>query len=451
MKSELCLSLLATTLWLGATVETSFASCLVHTGEPSPWDPDDPPQVFDLEHNMTGDWGGFRNTLSNWGLELNGSYVNEPAGNPVGGLNRGFTYLHNIDLSLLAHLDRLAGIPDTTFLFTVSQRSGSGLTQKFIGNAISVQQIFGGGQTLRVVQMRMEHHFFEDRFTLAYGRITATADFMTSPFYCSFVNNGICGQPPAPFFNMNNGITAYPQGTWGALAEFKITKETYIKAAVYQGDPNTGGDFEVMHGTNFNMGGNGVLVLSEIGYKSEHCLFDMPGRYSLGGYYHSGHFADVARDASGGNIFLTGLPGREHDGQEGFYLLFEQMLHRNADRPKTGLNSFVTLVVSPEDNKSTLPYFLNFGLVYEGLCSKRPDDKTSLGMYSAWWGGALRDAQRAAGLASQGNETDIEFNHQFQINRWFYMRPNIQFVVRPNGNPSIKSALVLGMEMGITF
>jgi porin len=451
MKSELCLSLLATSILLGTTVNSSFASCLVHTGDHPAYSDDDPPVHFDLEHNATGDWFGLRNTLSDHGLDFEGSYVNEPAGNPVGGLNRGFTYLHNVALSLDVDLDRFVGIPNTTFLFTVSQRTGSGLSKNFIGNAIAVQQIFGGGETLRLVQMRMEHHFFEDRFTLACGRITATADFFTSPLYCSFVNNGICGQPPAPFFNMNNGITAYPQATWGALAEFNITKETYIKAAVYQGDPNTGGARDVKHGTNFGFGGNGVLLLSEIGYKPEHGLFDMPGRFSLGGYYHTGHFADVAQDAFGGNIFVSGLPGREHRDQEGIYFIFEQMFYRNPDRPKTGLNSFVTFVVSPEDSKSTLPYFFNCGFVYEGLCSKRPDDKTSLGMYSAWWGGALRDAQRAAGLASQTNETDIEFNHQFQINHWFYVRPNIQFVVRPNGYTSNRNALVLGMEMGITF
>src|SRR5262249_25422948 len=147
------------------------------------------------------------------------------------------------------------------------------------GNAISVQQIFGGGQTYKLVQMRMEHHFFEDRFTLAYGRITATADFMTSPFYCQFVNNGICGQPPAPFFNMPNGITAYPQATWGPVSELKTTKEPYIKLAVYDGDPNVG---DPLHGVNFGFGHTGVLLLSEIGYKSDDGLLSMPCRYSLG-------------------------------------------------------------------------------------------------------------------------------------------------------------------------
>jgi porin len=94
---------------------------------------------------------------------------------------------------------------------------------------------------------------------------------------------------------------------------------------------------------------------------------------------------------------------------------------------------------------------LDGGLIYEGLFSSRPADKTALGFYSGWFGSSLRNAQRAAGLASQTNETDIEFNHQVQIKPWMYLRPNIQYVIRPNGVPTIRNALVLGIEAGITF
>jgi len=448
MKNALSLPFLTAVLWLGLTVNFTSASCLVHTGDPAPSADDPPPQHFDWEHNATGDWGGLRNLLSEHGVEINGSYVTEPAGNPSGGFDQGITYLHNIDLSLLLHLDRLVGIPHTTFLFTMSQRSGSSLSAKYIGNAISVQQIFGGGETFRLVQMRLEHHLFDDRLTLAYGRLTATSDFLTSPLYCQFVNNGICGQPPAPFFNMPDGITAYPAATWGALVEFKTTKETYIKGAVYDGDPNAGDD---RHGANFGFGDNGVLLLWEIGCKPEQGLFSMPGRYSLGGYYHTGHFPDVARDVTNGNIFLSGLAAQEHGAQEGFYLIVEQMLHRNPNSPKTGLNSFLTFVLSPEEDKSAIPYYLNGGLIYQGLIPGRPEDKTALGFYSAWFSSTLRGAQRSAGLHGQTNETDIEFNHQVQVNRWLYFRPNIQYVIKPNGLSSIRNALVLGVEAGVTF
>ncbi len=292
-----------------------------------------PPPPFNYQNDLTGDWFGLRNTLLNDGIDITASYTAEPEGNPVGGERNGFTYLHNIGVGVTFDLEKIARIPNTTFLVTISQRSGNSLTNEAVGNAISVQQIFGGGQTLRLVQMRFDTTMFDGRFALSYGRLTTTSDFLNSQYYCQFVNNGICGQPVSPFFNIPNGLTAYPAGYWAALGRVQVTKNTYFKLGVYDGDPNSGYS---LHGTNFGFGDNGVLLMAEAGYTSDSALFCMPGRYSIGGFYHSGHFPDVAEDASMNNLFVTGLPGREHWGQEGGYLIFEQMLHRNFSRPDTG-------------------------------------------------------------------------------------------------------------------
>ena len=451
MKDRSLFLVLVGTLLCCAVAVSSFAACPTcppDSGAPEAQSTAQLAPKYDQEHYLTGDWFGLRNKLYDWGLEIGIGYTTEPAGNPVGGLEHGFTYLHNFGFDVRLDLEKIFRLPETTFLVTISQRSGRGLTQDAIGNAISVQQIFGGGQTYRLVQMRLESHLFEDQLTLAAGRLTTTSDFLSSPFYCSFVTNGICGQPPAPFFNMPDGITAYPAATWGALARIETSKQTYMQFGAYDGDPNNGDD---THGANFGFGHNGVLFFGEVGYKTKIGLWSMPSRYSFGGYYHTGDFPDVAEDSLGQNIFLSGRAAREHSGQEGFYLLFEQMLHRNASRPETGLNAFVTFVVSPDEDKSTIPYYLNGGLIYEGLFPFRPNDKTALGFYSGWFSDRLRNAQRFAHRAGQTNESNIELNHQIQLTPWFYLRPNLQYVIRPNGLNAIENALALGVEAGITF
>src|ERR1700722_3192395 len=128
-------------IWLALVTNSTFAACPTHTGAP----PEEEPQ-FDLQHYATGDWFGLRNTLYDYGIEITGAYTTEPAGNPVGGLKQGETYLDNFGFGFLFNLDKLASISDTTFLVTVSQRTGRSLSADFIGNAISVQQIFGGGE-----------------------------------------------------------------------------------------------------------------------------------------------------------------------------------------------------------------------------------------------------------------------------------------------------------------
>jgi porin len=402
---------------------------------------------FDSEHYLTGDWFGIRNALDDSGISITGGYTTEPAGNPIGGIEHGFTYLHNFGFDVGLDLDKILSIPGASFLVTVSQRSGRGLTQDDIGNAISVQQIFGGGQTYRLVQMRWDQKLCDDQLEFSLGRLTTTSDFFSSQFYCQFVDNGICGQPTSPFFNMPNGITAYPAGYWGGLVLVRPTPETYAKLGVYDGDPNHGDD---THGLNFGFGDNGVLVVSEIGYKSKAGLLDLPCRYSFAGYYHSGEFPDVVEDAFMTNLFVSGRPGRPHSGQCGFYLLFEQMLLRNAGLD-AGLNSFVTFVVSPDDDISVMPYFVNGGLIWEGLIPCRPHDKLDLGFYSTVFSHDIREAQHAARLPGQTSETNIELNYQLQLTPYLYVRPNVQYVFKPNGLNTIKNALVLGTEIGITF
>ena len=115
-----------------AVTNALLAMCPTHTGAP----PEEAPH-FDLQHYATGDWFGLRNTLYDYGIEVTGGYTTEPAGNPVGGIEHGFTYLHNFGFGVMFDLQKITGISDTTFLVTVSQRSGRGLAQDSIGKSCS--------------------------------------------------------------------------------------------------------------------------------------------------------------------------------------------------------------------------------------------------------------------------------------------------------------------------
>ena len=411
--------------------------------------PNEPLPKFNSRDYLFGDWFGLRQTLYESGIELNASYTTEPAWNPVGGLREDATYLDNFGLSALFDLEQLLGIPNTTFFASGSQRSGDSLAEEAIGSAISAQQIFGGGQTHRLVELRMRHMLFQEQLDLSYGRLSATSDFMASPFYCQFVTNGICGQPTAPFFNMPGGLTAYPESTWGMVARLQTkNKELYSMFGIYDGDP-----FPDEHGADFDFGDNGVLLIGEIGFRPEEGLLGLPARYSLGAFHHTGDFPDVATDSIGGNLLASGSTGipREMSGQEGFYVVVEQLLYREGAQSNRGLQGFFTFVVSPDEEKSPMPYFFNTGFIYEGLFQGRPNDKAAIGMYSAWFSSDLRDAQRRAGQRTQSSETTLEVNYQVQLTPYTYIRPNVQYIADPNGLSEIDDALVVGVEFGVTF
>ena len=45
----------------------------------------------------------------------------------------------------------------------------------------------------------------------------------------------------------------------------------------------------------------------------------------------------------------------------------------------------------------------------------------------------------------------LELNYQMQLVPYSHIRPNIQYIMNPNGFSEIDDALVLGTEFGITF
>jgi porin len=412
------------------------------------------PAPYDFTDNITGDWFGARTWLKKRGVIIRGGYAMEFMANPVGGREQGETYVHNVLLEGLFDLEKLIGVPNTTFRIAGSQRTGNSLSQEDIGNAISVQQLYGGGQRVRLVQAQFITSLFDDRLNLAYGRLAATDDFLTSPLYCQFISNGFCGQPPSPFFNLPDGISAYPTAVWGVRAKARPTAETYAQVGVYDGDVaqrNNDGNDNNKHGTNFTFGHNGVLILNEVGYTPERGLFDLPGHYKLGGYYHSGDFNEVGRDASGNSIFVSGLSGKRFTGNWGIYALFDQTVYRERTSADHKLSVFTVFVTSPDDDKNTIPYYASAGMVYKGLFPSRPEDRTAFGVYNAWFSDALSDARAEAGLERQDTETTLELNHQFQITPAVYFRPAVQYVISPNGQDDIDNAFVVGFETSIIF
>ncbi|MFM7373752.1 MAG: carbohydrate porin, partial [Chthoniobacterales bacterium] len=95
--------------------------------------------------SLTGDWWGVRNWLDkDKGLEFSGTYTTDLAGNPVGGMRQGFTYTDNIAFGLKLDLEKLVGWRGATFTIAATDRNGASLSQEYIGNQFTVQQIFGG-------------------------------------------------------------------------------------------------------------------------------------------------------------------------------------------------------------------------------------------------------------------------------------------------------------------
>lgn len=118
---------------------------------------------YSFQNNLSGDWGGYRNKLSDGGFDFGLSYTAEPAVSVSGGYDETSTYLHNINAELKLDLDKLIGIPKTSFLAKYSSRHGDNLSEEYVvpGNSGDGRYIYGeyfnksqeafGGQTTKLV------------------------------------------------------------------------------------------------------------------------------------------------------------------------------------------------------------------------------------------------------------------------------------------------------------
>ena len=78
-----------------------------------------------------------------------------------------------------------------------------------------VQEIYGAGGNVLVhlVSAYAELTLFDQRLDIAAGQMNVENDFASSPLYCNFMNNALCGDPkalPAGDF----GHSAFPDGVW---------------------------------------------------------------------------------------------------------------------------------------------------------------------------------------------------------------------------------------------
>jgi porin len=393
---------------------------------------------------MTGDWGGLRTKLADEGILLRAHYLSETAGNPTGGLRQGTQYAQQIDFGADLDLGKLIDLQGGTVHVTFTDRQGQSLAADDVGNLISEQEIFGGGQNFRLAELSYAQSLFQDRVEAKLGWIHATDDFATSPIYCYFQNNGFCGQPAG--IAIDSGITTFPVASWGAVVKLLPRSDLYFMTGAYEVNPALN---DTGNGFNFGVAGaTGVIVPVEGGWRPKFGPDELPGNYKLGAYYDNSDATFFGSPLSG--------PAGTMAGRSGGYVLVDQMLYREHLGSDRGLTAFGVFLYADPDT-ALIQFYWEAGLVYLGTFPGRDHDSIAFGVNQSRISNVLVNQQNAQNALSPGSvnvqsaETDLELNYRAQVTPWFTLMPNIQYVIHPNAETSIPNAFVLGLQAGLTF
>jgi len=416
--------------------------------------------------NASGNWFGTRDYLDKHGIELSTTYTSDIAGNPVGGkIPGGFTYADNFTFACLVETEKLFGWHGGYFRMNTLQRDGLSLSQKNIGNFYRVQQL-ADGHTFKWYELSYQQDFFKDRWSLKFGRLGINNDFDVSPLYWLYMNHAIDSTTRG--FAIDGKLPTYPNAVWGSRLKINLTSTTALRLGIYQMTTPS------LNGLNWDFyPSNGALLIGQYSWSPEFCkptslhkknsssslkrtddstslksfgkpvdiakLKGLEGHYWVGGYYSSWEYRQLNTPTNAPNSY-------------GLYYHADQTVYRPNPLNDVGLVLWSSYVLCPQENISIVTFQANAGAIYTGLIPGRMDDSLIFGSSYGDFSSSLAGTPLAR---SQGGtptyELIYELGYRMNFTKFFYIQPDIQWIINPGGTGHIPSALVIGAQTGIIF
>ena len=131
---------------------------------------------------------------------------------------------------------------------------------------------------------------------------------------------------------------------------------------------------------------------------------------------------------------LQGFDGGSRHSHDGYYVILEQQLG-------PGLNLFLQAGSSDEAVAEITSHYA-IGLAATGLLKSRPDDTA---------GFMATRAVLSKMNGDQEDETALELFYGFRVSKYLTLKPDLQYIIHPSGDPAMDDALVvtLRLEFGL--
>ncbi|GAN79764.1 carbohydrate porin [Acidocella aminolytica] len=389
------------------------------------------------QKTMTGDWNGGRTKLAADGLTFDAGYDGEFADAMSGGKRQGNDYAQQFYYGFKADLGKLAGLDGAVLKVGFNTREGRSTSADYIGNKLSVQEVYGAGETTRISEVSIEQSLFHKMLQLKVGFYPMGNDFGGMAYGCDFQNVGFCAH--AQNLPNSSGWSDNPTGHWGGRAKVNFTPSLYLQAGVYDVNPTYG-----QHGNGLKMstsGSTGALIPVEAGYKTD--FNGLTGEYKVGAYYDTSSAPSVTNSSE------------MISGRYGFYAIADQMV-MGFGGPKRGLIAIA--MVSYSDPSTALFQGSVLGAMEaRGLFASRPDDYINLGYVRAIINKRALDVKQAESNGTLTNlstgEGVLEVGYGLQATPWLLIHPNVQYVMDPGtfSYAHVPNAWVFGLETKMKF
>ena len=366
----------------------------------------DPASDFQASAHLLGDLFGFRQQLADRGISIDPVFTADFAANFRGGADTsGSAFLHTFNLYFTVNTESLFGHPGGTFYADLLTQNGQSPSDE-TGDYALIDDLDYGGRT-QVSEIWYEQKLFDDKVRIKLGKIDANTEFAYAENSFDFSNGGLNYAFPNSQYNF---MPTAPDPAFGGVVFVYPTDNFYAGGGIFDGALVEGYSSDYGPSTLFGAPAD-LYFATEIGF-----LFGVnenPWRIAVGAVYHTGTF--------------TEFDGGTHDGNTGFYAVFDAKLWKENPGDKEdeqGLGAFLGYNTANSDRTEVDQHFTS-GLAWTGAIPGRDSDVTGIGAsYSHFAGGA--------GFEDTG-ELAVEAFYKVAITEFLSVKADLQYIKDPGG------------------
>lgn len=344
--------------------------------------------------------------------------------NTKGGLQRDDTYLTNLDLTLSLDTAKMGFWKSGEFfLYVLENSGGKKLTGSIVGDLQGVSNI-ESPRTVRLYELWYQHHLNE-YFSVLAGFHDYNSEFNVTDYGGLYLNSSFGVEPD---ISLGARPSIFPLAAPGIRLKAAPVDAWEFLFAAYDGDPGDPDESEHVPRSDFDAEG-GVFLAAEATHRFQ--LNDLPGSFKVGAWHNTGEFEHVVDESS-------------RDGNEGFYLLVDQQVFKEADAQQ-GLGMFLQLGTN-DPNVNEINWYAGGGVNYRGLIPGRDHDEAGIAIAHARVNEDLADTDERERV-----ETVIEATYRAEIREFITLQPDVQYILNPGAATDVPDAVVVGVRMEISL
>lgn len=381
------------------------------------------------------------------GIALRADYVSESF-RVTRAREQGTRYAQQIRTGVDLDLAKLTTWASGSVHITLNDRAGRGVSGDLVGNRLPIQEVYSS-QFAKLTELSYDRDVFSHRGNVKVGLWSMGNDFGGLTLLCELVNAAFCAHPLA--MSGGSGWGNYPNARWGVRLKYTLHPGVDVRVATFAVNP---GQSTEAHAFSLKARGTtGAMLPLELDIHSVAPTQPYAGELKLGGYLDTSR---VAREGETGRV----------SGRYGFYAIGSQKVFHEPGDARRGLTMAAEWMWA-DRRSAQITRWYSLDAVYQGTFPNRPQDTVALGYVRAVINPRLTRAQQRLGVQSTPPDTVqdafanslpnaeavVELSYGWRVNRWFLVRPDIQYVMDP-GAFSYRhepDAVAVGVQLKATF